>query len=243
MIHDRVKKLVIQPHVAIKVVAVDGGAGFYMGVNLLAKGLPLSVRNYAGTYTAFSLQEPHYDHLAVSSGLLGTSGLNVAGAALAGVHVTGLAPDEGLVYLDGPFQLPVKAFLHGHTDAMEHEPCGLLSHPERPVKLPRTDAVAVVGDHPHSGKPLIESKRGILKNGPDFDRKLRLGVPSFALPEATGGQEADVRRPASRTGDNAIRPSAGFEELKAVVRVGKVLNRFEKGLWIGCHDSSIRQVA
>ena len=139
------------------------------------------------------------------------------------VHVASLAADESLVSLNLPAvatNLDQRSALQGQTYAMEHEPCGGLSHAKRTGKLARANAILSRGNQPHGRQPLIESKRAVLKNGPDFDGELLPGVLMLALPQATGGNELYFLAPAGRA-NHAVWPTLGSEELEAGIRVGE----------------------
>jgi len=110
------------------------------------------------------------------------------------VHVPCLAADEGLVDLDLAVELLEGARLHGEPDAVEQEPCRLLSDPKRPAHLVGGNAVLGVGDQPHRGEPLVEPDGRVLEDAPDLDRELPLAA--LALPQSAG-LEVGVLRPAA----------------------------------------------
>src|SRR5690606_30945086 len=117
------------------------------------------------------------------------------GLALRRVHVASLAADERLIGLNFPRQLYLRVFLEGQAQPLEHEPCRLLGDTQRASEFMGANAVLEVGEHPHSGEPLVESDSGILKDGSDLDGELSLGVAAIlALPQATGLDEAHVLR-------------------------------------------------
>ena len=62
------------------------------------------------------------------------------------VHILKLAADKGFVNFDsasfGPAELGSQcAGLESESQAMQHEPCGLLSYADSAVNLPRTNAI------------------------------------------------------------------------------------------------------
>jgi|ERR1017187_6180929 hypothetical protein len=75
------------------------------------------------------------------------------------------------------------------ANPVKHEPCGLLGYADCPVKLPRANPIPVAANHPHCRKPLVQTERGILENGPDLDGELALGVLVAALPSKLVFQE------------------------------------------------------
>lgn len=71
------------------------------------------------------------------------------------MHVASLAADKGLIHLDIAVELLEATRLHGESDAMQHEPRGLLRDPECPRQLMRADPVLGVGGQPDGGEPLV----------------------------------------------------------------------------------------
>src|SRR5437870_2930443 len=67
---------------------------------------------------------------------------------LALVHETCGPADVGLIDFDFAADLAEGRGLHREPDAMEHEPRGFLSDPERPCDFVGADAVLGVGDEP-----------------------------------------------------------------------------------------------
>ncbi len=66
-------------------------------------------------------------------------------------------------------------------------------------------------------KPLVQTKRGVFKDSPDFDGELSTLVRAFALPLALLRKERHVFASARRA-DNAIRPSASNKIVNAVLQ-------------------------
>ena len=85
--------------------------------------------------------------------------------------------------LPSPPSLLEASTSQGHADAMQHEPRGLLRHADCAVNFVGTNAVFAVGNHPHSGEPLVQADRDILEDRADLDgelaasRCLRLALP------------------------------------------------------------------
>ncbi len=73
------------------------------------------------------------------------------------MHVAGKTADESLVNFDLAAQLSAVAILQSKSDAVSHEPSGFLSDAKPACDFVAADAVLVVGNHPHCGKPLIKA--------------------------------------------------------------------------------------
>ena len=99
---------------------------------------------------------------------------------------------------------------------MEHEPSGLLGNADGFRDLIAADSVFAVGNHPSSGKPLVQRDRGIFKNRFGFDGKL---LAAFgALPDAAS-LKVGVLLPGAVWTNHAIFPAQSREELYADVGV------------------------
>ena len=81
-------------------------------------------------------------------------------------------------------QLAAVLGLKRQTETREHEPRGLLGDAKRAGQFVAADAVLAVGEQPERGKPLLKADGGILKDGSDLERELRLWVLGVALPTA-----------------------------------------------------------
>lgn len=140
--------------------------------------------------------------------------------SLVSVHIAGkTAADVGFVSLNLTAHLHLKrSGLHGKTDAMNHEPSGLLSNADSAMDFIRTDAVLTVRQHPDRRQPLIQAKRRIFKDRSNFDGELTARVRALALPLALLRQKANVSAPACRT-DNTVRPASRHKVVKAVVSI------------------------
>ena len=77
------------------------------------------------------------------------------------------------------------------AEPMRHEPCGLLRNTDAASNLAAAHTVLAVHQQPQRGKPLIQTKRGILKNGPSLGGELALRMPSRALPSPLRLKEAN----------------------------------------------------
>ena len=151
------------------------------------------------------------------------------------MHVPRFPADEGFVNFDFAVEFASKELvLHCQSDSMQHEPCRLLSDLEVASNFITADAVLAVREHPCCGKPLVQANRGILKDSPNLDGELALGVMASTLPSAPRGIEANLLRSATGT-RNALRPSPYRKVVDAVVRIRKVDNCFLKALRFGSH--------
>src|SRR5262249_11826747 len=114
-----------------------------------------------------------------------------------------------------------RAVLHGKPNAMQHEPCGLLSDSKSAAHFVRTNAILAVRNHPNSDKPLIERECRILKDSSYFDRELFLGVLGFAFPQTASGDESHLFASASGA-FHAIGPAALDHEGEAILWLGEI---------------------
>ena len=154
------------------------------------------------------------------------------------VHIASLAADEGLVSFNFAGQLAAAVLiLHSESDALKHEPCGLLSHADGAVEFVAADSVLAVGKMPHSEQPLVQADRGVLEDGPDFDAELGLGMPSLALPEVSGRQETYFLGATGRA-HGSILPTPRRQIANAVLGIGEVNDCILESFWFGCHDES-----
>ena len=164
--------------------------------------------------------------------------------ALVGVHVTRLAADEGFIrfnlsreFIDGPHR-------QSKPDAVIEEPSGLLGDADGAMNFVGTDAVFAVHNLPHRREPLVQAERGVFHDGSGLQRELRGAVLLPAVPAVVLLQKQHVLTAAARTG-NAVRPSARYEVLPAVDRIGEVDYGFLKafGFGGGFHVLSMAEAA
>jgi hypothetical protein len=169
--------------------------------------------------------------------LIATAGSGNPASANVFVHVAGFATDEALINLDltaTTTDLEERAVLHRKADAVEHEPCSLLSDAKGAGNLTRANAVLCSSNHPDGGKPLLQSQRRILKDGSYLGRELTFAVSALALPFTLSPQEGHIGASAGRA-DNAVWPAMRNHVLKAVIGICEVDDCFLKGVW-GFHD-------
>jgi len=224
-----VNVVAVESFVREKGVSVDDAASVNVLADFALKMRLSDVWRDKGAHNAAALDHSEYRSLVARS--------IHSDAALADffVHITRATADVGFVYFDfaaGTAELHEGIGLHGETDAMQHEPSGLLGDAERPVNFVGADAVLAVGDHPNCDKPFIERKRRILKDSPDFGRELLADMSGLAFPHAPGRDKAHVFASTGGAFD-AIGPAALDHELEAVVRVREVGDGLLQCVWLG----------
>ena len=149
------------------------------------------------------------------------------------VHEPSRAADEGFVHFHLAGERADGIVSHCQADALEHEPSGLLSNIKGASNFIGANAVLGIGDKPDGGKPFVQPNRTVLKDSPNLDRELALGMFSLASPDAALAIVVEFSASASRT-SHAVGPAELHHEVVAAVNVGKVLDGFEKALW-GAH--------
>jgi hypothetical protein len=156
------------------------------------------------------------------------------------VHVARFATDKSFVHLDFlslSTELDHRVGLHCKTDAMHHEPCGLLCDSQSATNLVGTYPVLAVCNHPDGDHPLVHSDGRILKDCPDFDGELLF--TSFAEPDSSCRNERVFVRVTSGARNSAFRPAQRDRVAVRPLRVRKVhdclLQRFgELQVWAHC---------
>ncbi len=152
------------------------------------------------------------------------------------VRVAGETADHAFIHFDVAGQLTAFVVLHGKSNAMEHEPSGLLSYAKSAMEFPRANSVLVVDDHPDGRKPLIQTERTFLKDSSGLEAELWTFVLAVALPDPRFLQILYMVRIAARAAHDAIRPAQFDHKLAAVFIVCKVDNRFSE-CGSECHES------
>jgi len=216
MVDDLVRELLIQTPIGDQFVSVDIRSLADVLLNDGLKGLYRPVLNYGRSNFAAALEHSHHDGL-----------FERVVFPLGSVHVAGLTANEGLVYFDVTGQFAASFALMRLSDPVEHEPRGLLTDSERPVKLPGRDTILGVGEEPHSREPFVQRERRVFKDGSGLDRELTFGVMATALPALMLRHETDTLTSTGRA-DNAFRPALRCEVVQAVVRIGVIDDGFLK---------------
>jgi len=135
------------------------GSGFNVFPNKSLQG-PLFGIWYNGCMNFFpALENSQYN------GLILWSVCSNSPCSLIGVHVLFLSADESLIHFDFVLRSAdlvhwaiAVIFLHAQTDAMQHEPCGLLSDAKSAAYFIGTYAVLAVRNQPNSDKPLVQGQ-------------------------------------------------------------------------------------
>ena len=213
-------------------IGVDRAPDFDVGADVGLEGMLFAIADYGGANFSPTFQNAH------DGGFIFGASLSNPATVFVGVHEAGRAANESFVYFDfaaGTAEFQERAVLHSESDAMEHEPCGLLSDAESAAHFIRANAVLAIRNHPNGDKPLVQTNRRILKDGPDLDRELPMMVDGLALPLVLILEEDHVFPATSGAGYNAIRPAQLDHEVEAVVRVGEVNHSLLESLW-SFHD-------
>lgn len=155
------------------------------------------------------------------------------------VHVSGERSDVGFIDFDLTAEGFNRVALHGKSDPVHHVPSGLLRYAEGAADFMGTNAVLRASDQPETGKPLVERKRGILKDRPLLNAEMLVALP--AAPRAALWLIHRVLGFAFRAFGLSIRPTKLREELDAKVLIRKELDRFLKclGKCFVRHDGGI----
>ena len=211
--------------VAAMFIGVHAGTWGHAPAYLPGQGAAAGVLDYlgldcAGTVRTMAFKQAHNGGLAS-----GPTALDYC-LPLGLVHEPGLTADVSLVRLDLAGHPAEIAVLHGKSDSVEHEPGCLLSDADGPVNFVGADAVLSVGNHPDGRKPLVQSYRAVLEDGPDLDRELPPGMFAPAFPYPPGGDEPDIIAATGGTGYNAVRPSDVDHEVQADIGIGEVADGF-----------------
>ena len=211
-----------------KGIGIDRAACFDMGANLSLQSVFLPIADNRAANFSAAFQNADDGHFVFCSSLSNPA------LALIGVHEAGGPADESFVHFDlapAPTEFQNRTVLHGESDALKHEPCGLLSDAKGAAYFVRTDSVLAVGKHPHSDKPFVEGECRILKDGSDFNGELFASVLVLAFPHAASRDKANVFAPASGALD-AIGPPPRNHESEAVVGIAEMQDGLLECSWL-----------
>ncbi len=189
---------------------------------LLVGVFALAIRDVLHAHLAgFAIQQSHHQFFARSAGARDL-GLFVL------VHVAREATDKSFVGFDFAFEfVPEGTGLHRQSDALKHEPSGLLSYTEIACDFIARNAVLAIREQPNDGKPLIQSDRRVLEDGPDLRGELALWVFRAALPAALISEKRDFLATAGRA-FHTLRPSNLDHRLQADIGIGEVADCLDK---------------
>src|SRR5258705_9598081 len=123
---------------------------------------------------------------------------------------------------------------------MQHEPRGFLSDAKCAMQFVTADSIFAVHYQPHSGKPLLQGNRRILKHGADLERELLLGVRAIAAIQSRLLQIGDFLRLAVGAAHDAIQPANARHELATVVIIAEELDCLLESLW-GFHAPKVAE--
>jgi len=199
-------------------IGVDRASCFDVSANLSLQSMLFAIANDRAANLSATFQN------ADDSYFVFCASLSNPALALVGVHESRRAANESFVYFDlapASAEFQNRAILHCKTNAVKHEPCGLLSDAKSAANFIGTNSVFAVSHHPHSDEPLIEWERGILKDGSNLDRELFASVLALAFPHAPSRDKANVFASASGALD-AIGPAPRNHEREAVIGIGKM---------------------
>ena len=228
-----------QALVRLKRVAVDCRSLLYVSADVPANMVRTGVRqDLHPSLLRVAFKQAHHDGLTLESA--STLLAHPKAGLFVQVHVEQLATYESFISFDFARELFFRSWvLECQPNAMQHVPRALLSDTQAAVKLPGANPVLHVGLHPDRNKPLVQTKRGVLHDGPDLHGELRFRMPRLTLPDAPGSDVGHVFRPAGRA-HNAIRPATRYEVGNAVIGVGKVDDCILQSLWFACHRPIMR---
>lgn len=234
MIHNLVGILPGKSLVGEQGIGVEGRASFNVLLDLRLKCGFLAVRDDRSANFTAALKDTH------DSGFVLGSGTSDAANPLGQVHVASLAADECLIRFDLTREHSGGVVMHSHTDAMEHEPSGLLGDAECTSHLSRANSVLAIADDPESTHPLIESERGILEDRSNLEAELFLAAR--AKPDLASLDEGVLLRPAARAANYAVREAHIERVLESAISVREVDDCLLECVR-GFHSSNLRPIA
>ena len=148
-------------------------------------------------------------------------------AALVGVHESGCATDESLVYFYF-FAAPAEPYsfllMQSETDAVHHKPSGLLRNAESAGNFIGTDSILGIHNQPNGNHPFVHAERGILKDGSHLDSELLFA--SLAEPKSARRDKRVLSRIAAWARYLAIWPAQLYRVVERALRVREESNCF-----------------
>jgi len=163
--------------------------------------------------------------------LILTAGPSDDALTLGGMHIASLLTDEGLVYFDFATKLVKTCFLHRKTDAVVHEPSGLLSNLQSPMEFVRTDTVFATSDQPYSTEPLFKGDWRVLEYRAGLQRERGACMFGIALPHTLFRKPCELIRSAARALHDTIGPAQSNHELAAMVEVREPEDCVSESIW------------
>ena len=234
VIYDLMRVLPGQSLIGEKEICVEGRTGLNMLLHFGLERILLPVRNDGRDNLTPALKNAHDGYL-----VTGTATSDAA-LALGDVHVASLAADERLIGFDLTGELDGGIVVERHADAVQHEPCRLLSDAECAGNFARADAVLAVAENPVSAHPLIEAQGGVLKDRSDLEGELLFAA--LAVPDLASLDEGVLLRTAARAANNTVREPQVERVLESTVSVREVDDCLLECVR-GFHDSRIGRIA
>src|SRR5712671_2336349 len=218
-----------------RVVRINGASVLHVLENLILQSLACDVRhNLSADLPQIPVKDALHNRLACRSSNVSLLLRETQTART--VHVPNLAAYKRFVHFQffafAANLARVKGMLfHNFADALQHKPCRRLRHSQSAAKLMRTDAVLRIRQQPKRCHPLVQTERGILKDGFNFDRELPLA--GVAEPQSPRLDKRILSYIAAWAYNVAVRPAQLLGKLKGPVSVRKIddglLQRFR--LW------------
>ena|ERR1019366_4905999 len=222
VVHEVMDVAPVQQIVSRSAVGIDLASELHIVQHFGLQSLTLDVRHDLGAnFALLSVEHPH-DY---SFSMMAASCF-VANAATF-VHVDCLATNPSFVNFNRSASTAdlglrceaVSYIPQSNADAMEHEPCRLLSDADGLCDLVAADTVFAVAEHPDHHQPLLKRDGRILKDGSHFGAELAILVGALTLPFPLIIEERHVVTATGRTGHSAIRPALRDHILQAVIKV------------------------
>ena len=176
---------------------------------------------------------------AMNGGLVHRSASRDSLGSLALVHVGRFATDVRCVGFRWPVHFGKRPRFHRLSDSVQHEPSGFLRHADGTPEFVAADSVLRVGDTPDRHEPLVQSERGIFKDGIDLVAELLLARLDVALQLTARLQHADAIRAALGANGLALRPLDPLHILVADVKVREVTDSGEQRCWKISHSTGL----
>jgi hypothetical protein len=225
MVNNSVLEVSLQTIVGQKFVTEDRGASLNALTNDALKLLLPASLNMVNYNLAATLDHSKYNFFAIRATTLDFL------RTLSFVHIAGLAADESLIDFDFASELVKTHVLHRKTDAVKHEPCGLLSNAKIPMDFVGTDSVLAADQHPCGAEPLFERDRGILENGSGLESERGAWMLRVTLPYTLLGKIGKLLRAATRALYDAVRPAQCDHEIAAMFEVRKPDDCVSESVW------------
>ena len=227
MVNDLMSVFLSQPVVGLQRIGIEGATSFNVLFDAGLQGASLPICDYHSANLATTFQCSKHD------GFVFSASTSDAALAFVEMHIASFSADEGFINFDFTAKLASGFVLQSQTNAMQHEPCGLLGDFQIAGEFTTTDAVLAIGEQPQSGEPLIKADGGILANTSNLHREFALRMMAGTSPSAAMRPEFYFVRAASRTSYRSIRPTANSEIVDAVVGIREVNDCFLQALWFG----------